>query len=224
MFEAVGYISNVTEQGVATIVVPLEKAYRIDQQEIREVRVIFSDGRTITPEQRKAIYATLRDIADWSGYGYSEIEEMKAFFKLELVKMTGCDWFSLSDCDVSTAREMLTLIINFCLKWDVPASESLLKRSEEVGKYLYACLIYKKCCICGVPEAELHHVDAIGSARRATTQHIGREALSLCREHHDEAHTLGKDAFNARYNVFGIRIDKTIAMIYGLHNRLFRAV
>jgi hypothetical protein len=81
-------------------------------------------------------------------------------------------------------------------------------------------MVHKKCVICGVggdySSVDLHHIDAIGGAYRATTEHIGREALTLCRVHHGECHTLGKATFERRYNIFGIKIDKTIAGIYKL--------
>jgi hypothetical protein len=216
-FEAVGYIQNV-QQGVVTIVVPnVDREYLIEHREISEVRVTFTDGRTITPRQRKAIFATLRDISRWCGH---TVEELEAWFKVEAILKTGQDWFSLSDTDVSTAKEMLSCIIDFCVKHGVPCKESLLKRAEDIGRYLYACLIHKNCCICGAQaddiNADLHHVDVIGSASRKTTEHIGRRAMALCRPHHDECRDIGQDTFDKRYNVFGIEIDKTIARLYNL--------
>jgi len=218
VFEVVGYIQSVLN-GNATIVAPLlNRDYLVEHQEIQQVRVIFTDGRTITPRQRAAIYACLGDIAEWTGIGYKYIEELCARFKLEVIRRTGQEYFSLSDTDVSTARLMLSLIIDYCVENGVPCEgkgESLLKRCEDTGRYLYACLIYKKCCICGI-SGELHHVDAVGSAHRATTVHIGREAMALCRIHHDECHKLGRETFEQRYNVFGVKIDKTIAKVYKL--------
>ena len=220
MFETIGYIQNVTEQGVVTLVAPTEKSYRIDHQEIYQARVIFDDGRLMTAVQRKAIFATLNDIAKHSGH---ELDEIETHFKVELIKKTGCDYFTFSSkpigdrlpCDVTTARLYLRLLIDFCLRWDIPTKESLLSRAEDTGKYLYACLIYKKCAICQRP-GELHHIDAIGSAYRATTEHIGRESVCLCRIHHDECHALGRDTFEKHFNIFGIKIDKTIAKKHNL--------
>lgn len=44
----------------------------------RTVEVRVDDGRSITNDQRRKIYATMRDIADWSG---DMPDFVKAFFK-----------------------------------------------------------------------------------------------------------------------------------------------
>lgn len=47
--------------------------------------------------------------------------------------------------------------------------------------------------------------------------HLGREVISLCREHHSEIHTLGKADFMAKYHLNGgVIADSTILKIYGL--------
>jgi hypothetical protein len=79
------------------------------------------------------------------------------------------------------------------------------------------CLIHKKCVVCG-KKADLHHIDTIGMGNdRTEVQHEGRECLSLCREHHQEMHQIGKQEFFEKYHLnTGIKIDKTIMKIYGL--------
>ena len=44
-----------------------------------------------------------------------------------------------------------------------------------------------------------------------TFAHGGLEALPLCREHHQEAHTMPDQAFSERYHLDGgIALDKTL--------------
>ena len=47
-----GLIQNVSD-GYVTVVVPVDKEYIIEKQDITECEVRFDDGRTITAEQRK---------------------------------------------------------------------------------------------------------------------------------------------------------------------------
>ena len=66
--------------------------------------------------------------------------------------------------------------MDFILDWDIPCDVRLLDFVDDVGAYLYACLVNKKCCICGKP-ADLHHVDHVGAGRdREDIVHEGLEA------------------------------------------------
>jgi hypothetical protein len=93
----------------------------------------------------------------------------------------------------------------------------MLEYVDDIDDYVYACLINKKCPICG-KKADLHHYENIGMGRnRDTIIHEGMEVISLCREHHTEAHTIGRDSFFKKYHIDGgITADKTICKIYKL--------
>jgi hypothetical protein len=125
--------------------------------------------------------------------------------------------FSLSDTSMTVAREFITFLIDFIIRHDIPTKVSLLEHCEDVGRYVYSCLVNKKCCICGKP-ADLHHVDAIGMGNdRDDVIHIGREALPLCREHHISLHSMGNKEFMKQYHLEPIKIDAKIARCYGLN-------
>ena len=64
---------------------------------IRNAEIRFDDGRHISVEQRKKAYATIRDIADWTGY---LPEEMKEILKYQHMIKTGDEYFSLSNCSM----------------------------------------------------------------------------------------------------------------------------
>lgn len=144
MLTAQGYIQDVQEH-FATIFVPLDRTYLISKQEITTCEVRFDDGRTIRPEQRKKAYALINDIAAYTGHCQ---EELKEHFKYDLMAKTGCAHFSLSDCSVSIAREYISNMIDFCFQWDVPANDTRLNQTDDLGRYLYACLYYRKCAVC----------------------------------------------------------------------------
>lgn len=116
----------------------------------------------------------------------------------------GIEYFSLSNCSISTARDFITYLIDFILANDIPLSEKALKRTDDIDRYLWSCIKYKKCCICG-RKGEMHHWDAIGMGRnRKLYDDSKHRKIQLCREHHTEAHKIGKDAFEKKYHVYGI--------------------
>lgn len=113
---------------------------------IRNAEIRFDDGRHISVEQRKKAYATIRDIADWTGY---LPEEMKEILKYQHMIKTGDEYFSLSNCSMDTAREFINTILEFAIEQGIPLSEEAINRTDDIGRYLYFCLMHKKCAICG---------------------------------------------------------------------------
>ena len=47
----------------------------LQRKKIKNAEIRFDDGRHISAEQRKKAYATIRDIADWTGYPPEEMKE-----------------------------------------------------------------------------------------------------------------------------------------------------
>ena len=176
----------------------------IEDKHIRQIGLWIEDGRHITSLQRKKAYATIADIAYYTGNTSEyEKEEMKFMYMQE----SGHKYFSLSDCSIDTARDYITFILDFALKHGIALTDTGLNRTDDIGKYLYSCLKYKRCCICG-KKADLHHVQAIG--RGYNRKHVDdRELLkmALCREHHTESHTIGQHEFSKKYHVYGILFD-----------------
>ena len=80
---------------------------------VRSAELRLDDGRTITADQRKKAYATIRDVADYTGY---LPEEQKEWLKYLHIARTGCEYFSLSDCSVDQAREFINTILEYALE------------------------------------------------------------------------------------------------------------
>lgn len=172
---------------------------------IRQVEMRFDDGRHISIEQRKKAYATIADIAAWSG---DVPEYMKELMKYEHMKSTGCGYFSLSDCSVDTAREYINTLMEFSLANGIPLDELGVNRTDDIGRYLYFCLKHRKCAVCG-RNGEIHHVDAIGMGNdRRKVDDSGYRKICLCREHHTIAHQRGMEVFLKMYKVYGIVIGQ----------------
>lgn len=201
-------------------ILTIKALFRDTEQMIKKgictAHVFLEDGRCISAEQRKKIYATFNDIAEYTGY---VAEEVKEIMKCDFIAATGCQEFSLSDVDMSTARAFLEHLIEFCILWGIPTKDSLLDRAPDVARYIYKCALNKRCCISG-KKAELHHLDAVGMGRnRKDIIHLGMEVIPLSVTLHKEAHTIGKKSFCEKYHVFGVRADEEICKTYKLKGR-----
>jgi hypothetical protein len=128
--------------------------------------------------------------------------------------------FSLSTVSMNTASDFITYLIDFIIRNDVPSDVSLIENCEDIGKMVYACLMAKKCCICGKP-CDLHHVDSVGAhgGNRERINHIGLQCLPLCRAHHMELHGMGNKDFMEKYHLQSVAIDKKIAKLYHLNTK-----
>lgn len=179
----------------------LKLGYMFQRKKIRNAEIRFDDGRHISAEQRKKAYATIRDISDWTGY---LPEEMKEILKYQHMMRTGDAYFSLSNCSMDTAREFINTILEFALENGIPLSDNAIERTDDIGRYLYYCLLHKKCAICG-KDGEIHHEDAIGMGNdRTKVDDSSYKKICLCREHHTLAHSLGVIRFREMYKVYGI--------------------
>ncbi len=179
----------------------------IIQKRIKTCELRINDGRTISAEQRKKAHATIGDIAQFTGDypGW-----MKEWLKNEFMARTGIPKFSLSDCSMDIAREFISFILEFAIENGIPLSDLAINRTDDIGKYLYACLLHKKCAICG-RSGEIHHWDAIGMGKdRKKYDDSSHRKICLCRNHHTECHQIGRDIFEKRYKVYGIIFKVTI--------------
>lgn len=212
-----GKLVELYDDGRAVIeaVVPI---HRVIHRNVKEVYIDLVDSRPLSDRQRKMCYALIRAVSDWSG---SSSEEVKTAFKLdfwaERVDVLADKIFSLSNAPMSLVAEFQRFLVGFIISNDVPVKRPLREYVDDVRNYTYLCLIHKKCAVCG-RRADLHHIDAIGMGNdRTEVTHLGREVMSLCREHHVEIHSIGKSEFMEKYHLEGgIEADKTILKIYGL--------
>ncbi len=173
----------------------------------RKVEVRIDDGRRITNDQRKKIYATMRDIADWMG---DMPDFVKAFFKFTFCGDGEHEDFSLSDVDRETASEFLTYLIDFCIQNNVPCSDPLWDRCEDVERYIYACVMTRTCCITGKKNAHIHHVDRVGMGRNRNTMiQVGLRVIPLAPDLHTMVHySGGEDEFYRQHHVTPIALTE----------------
>ena len=164
------------------------------------------DKRELSAVQRRKIYALIRDIALYSG---DDPEYVKAWLKYYFIAATGNDYFSLSNCSMTLANDFINYLIEFCFKWGVPFKREGLEDMQEINHYLYLCLKYRKCAICGRP-ADVHHArDLVGRGRdRRKHDHTQSKFIALCGAHHTECHNTGLMSFEEKYHLVPIKLSK----------------
>ena len=182
-----------------------------------EVLVYWQDSRGRTLEQIRKAWALMGEIAEYQGQGKDDVyREQSTAFSLKHLEILQGELFHLSTATVSTARAFINLLIEIILEYGIPTKEPLYGLCDDIERYVYACLMNKKCAVCG-RKTELHHVTRIGMGRnRREIDHIGMLALPLCRDHHDEVHRIGETAFQEKYHLVPIEIDQKIAKKYNL--------
>ena len=182
------------------------------KKQVDVIEIRLTDGREISADQRKKIFAIVRDIAVWSGH---DPEYIRQYLEFNFRFTYALEPFSLSNCDVTTAKDFINFLIDFCFIHGVPTRETLLDRTDDINKYLYSCLEFRRCAVCN-DRADVHHIDTVGMGRnREEIIHKGMEAIALCRKHHTEAHAQGK-AFFERYHIYGVKLDDYLCGVLDL--------
>lgn len=195
--------------------------YTMTKRGYKECLVQPIDSRPLSERQRKMCYALIGEISDYTGQGkHSTKQYLKIRFLADDFGETADRIFSLANAPMSLVCAFQRYLVRFMVEFDIPSQKSLLEYVDDVQDYIYACLIAKKCCITGRP-ADLHHVHRIGMGRdRDDIIHEGMEVLPLCREMHQEAHTMGDQEFFAKYHLpGGVVMDKTLCRIYKVKAR-----
>lgn len=167
-----------------------------------EIRI--NDGRTITADQRKKIFATIKDIADHTG---DNPEFLRKYLLYDYCSKSGEMPFSLSNCSISQAREYINHILDFVLEWNIPLTDLGIERTDDIDRYLYSCVKYRRCCITGQTGADIHHVDKVGMGRdRQRISHSNLRLIALSRKWHNKVHTEGEGKIFELYKIYGITV------------------
>lgn len=157
--------------------------------------------KQLSPKQRKKIYAILRDMEAYIG---DSVENLKEKTKESFIKATEYEDFSLSNCSKELAADYIEYLLTLCFEIGVPFSSSPADAFEDVDRYLRLCLAKRVCAVCG-QDGEEHHWNAIGMGRdRRKIDDSDLRKIRLCRVHHTEVETIGRDTFENKYHVYGV--------------------
>ncbi len=162
----------------------------------------------ITEDQRKKIYALFRDIAQDTGNNKDHIKQQ---MKKEFMQDTDYakDELSLANCSRETATDFIDWLIRFAFEYGIGIEDNPKEYFDSVERAMHICLDQGICAVCGDTgedgSVDVHHVDQIGAGRdRTKVDDSEYRKISLCRECHSEAHSIGWETFREKYHVKGV--------------------
>lgn len=170
-----------------------------------ECDVIVNDPYKITDKQRRKVFAMVRDI--FNHYG-QPMDYLRYMFQKQLEFLKGYEPISLSDCSRRQASELIELILDFIFTHNVPMNKATSDLMSNDKYFLYKSTINRTCVICGVPNSDLAHYQAVGRGRnRNKINHYGNKVLALCRKHHNQQHDMGMSSFNKLHHLENAWVD-----------------
>ncbi|NVO88918.1 hypothetical protein HWN39_10550 [Lactobacillus rhamnosus] len=168
------------------------------------VSLDIADGRSISPDQRKKIFAMIGDYADFTGY---EPEEMEAWLKWFYQAKTGIGNLSMATMSKEQANKFLTFVIDFGFENGIPWKTKHLDSIPSSYPLIMQCLKHRMCVICG-KHADIDHEPPIGSSgNRHNIDNRRYKFLPLCRIHHTIRHQIGIDSFMSLYHIKPVKLD-----------------
>lgn len=169
--------------------------------------IAFENRDMLSDEQRKKIFALINDICEHTGYMNEEMyQKMKFYF----MAYSGCDTFSIARNKVTKdfASRFIEFIIEWCFQMEIPFMNRDYHLSSNESRTLFIYLKYRSCFVCGKQHSDVAHVQAVGSGRnRRKIDHSKHEFMCLCREHHNEQHTIGIDTFIKKHHLGVIKLN-----------------
>ena len=220
------------------ITLPVEKVYPGIKEKLEEylnhfpIKVI--PVKKLSQAQNGLIHVLLKQFGDEIGYTLIEIKElMKEQFAIATDKLD----FSTAKCDMETANEFISFIIEQALELGInlyilgkhdKRYKHILEIDNITQRYVIACLKSRTCAICGRKGADLHHWKTIASAAGTYENDDGLKTpfMSLCRIHHNEFHEKGQKEFEEKYHIEGVWLNPQLVYelleVYPNHFKLFR--
>lgn len=169
--------------------------------------IAFENKDMLSDDQRKKIFALINDICEHTGYMNEEMyQKMKFYF----MAYSGCDTFSIARNKVTKefASRFIEFIIEWCFQMEIPFMNRDYHLSSNESRTLFIYLKYRSCFVCGKQHSDVAHVQAVGSGRnRRKIDHSKHEFMCLCREHHNEQHTIGIDTFIRKHHLGVIKLN-----------------
>lgn len=181
-----------------------------------ECDVAIHDPYKITGKQRRKIFAMVRDIYDYYG---QPMDYLRYMFQKQLEFLNGYEPISLSNCKRRQASELIELILDFVFDNNIPMRIDTSNLMTNDRYFLYKSTINRTCVICGAPNSDLAHYQAVGRGRnRNKINHYGNKVLALCRKHHNQQHDMGMSSFNKLHHLENAWVevdDKLNSMLRG---------
>ncbi|MCF7580368.1 putative HNHc nuclease [Staphylococcus aureus] len=181
-----------------------------------DVKVI--DPFSITGKQRRLIFALCNDIEAHTG---QPRDYMRQMFQDYVKFLYGYEQrISLADCTRTIAKQIIDVMFEWIFTNGIPLNYKTSEMMKEDKNYLYWATITRHCVICGKPNSDLAHLEAVGRGmNRNKMNHYDKHVLALCRKHHTTQHQMGIKSFNNYYQLQNswIKVDDRLnAMLKGV--------
>lgn len=126
----------------------------------------------------------------------------------------------LKYCSIEIAKNFLEFIISFCIKEKIPFATKVFDEIQQSYSLRIQLLKNRICFVCGKQNADVDHVDTIGSGRnRRHVNQVGYNAWTVCRIHHTERHKIGVKAFAQKYQIKPVKLTKELIEYLNLSDK-----
>ena len=143
-----GTITNIDEHGNVTITAHYDDWYTLTKRQYKKCNIQMIDNRPLSDKQRKACYALIGEIADYTGDSKERMKDLlKIQFLADELQNTADSIFSLANAPMSLVCAFQRYLVDFIVGNDIPCRFPLLDYVDDISGYMYSCLINKKCCV-----------------------------------------------------------------------------
>ena len=180
-----------------------------EKENLVEVKLI--DNEPKSAKQNALAHALIKDIAKHQELPLHKAKQMMK----DLYKEGHGIEFSHAEASMTEMNRWIVFLIEHVLSEGIP----LPKRYDyllEYEKFFYFCCKYRRCCVCGKPHAQIHHVKAVGKRKRNKVDHRLFPFASLCWVHHNIAHAIGELQLLNDFLVTPVFLDKEALIKIGI--------
>lgn len=185
----------------------MKREYRIGKNLF--VNVELFDPESITQAQRNHIYALIGDMENYTGY---PAEAWESHIKINFMhKEFMQDFPSLRNNQMTKkeASRLIEYIVIYCIQNGIPFRNNREYLPKDTMSYIFYATMNRNCVICGKPNADIHHIDAVGMGRnRKKIDHTNKRVIALCWTHHNEAHNIGVKEFFKKYIIQPVKLNE----------------
>ena len=174
------------------------------------VTVEVFEKDSITSEQRKHLYALFGDVAEYIGLPLDAVEAERKYQFMQDELMDEFPSLANNQMKKTTASRFIEHTILYCIENDIPFRKQQFYLTTDTSKMLFALTLKRICWICGKPHADIHHsTNLVGmGGKRSKHNHSKSTFMALCREHHNQAHSMGLEEFCTLHHVRPIKLQQ----------------
>lgn len=196
---------------------------RPDQDSIQDVEAMIKrrqmlitmeqfDTDRVTPGQKKIAHALINDINSYSNNDPLYLAENDLKFKFCIsANYPSYPMFSLANCSKRLASLFISFLVEYCFKYDIPFDGKELHLQFNLSRMMFLSAVHNRCFATQALRKDatlhIHHVNAIGRGKRASSDHRGRYYMILRAELHQEIHELGYWRFCDKWHCGAVKLS-----------------